>query len=71
MASTYSTKKGTMHQINVSVSEDINAKFIELCDGDSKSVIFSQWVKEKHLAKFGAMAPVATRKAYGILGLTN
>lgn len=67
MASTYTTKKGVMHQVNLSVSDDINNKFIELCNGDSKSVLFSQWVREKHLAKFGAQ-PTAPCKTYSILG---
>jgi hypothetical protein len=72
MASTYTTKKGTMHQVNLSVHDDINTKFNELCDGDSKSVVFAQWVKEKHLAKFGVQpaAPTVAKK-YNILGQTN
>ena len=69
MTSTYTTKKGTMHQVNLAVRSEINNKFIELCSGDSKSVLFSQWVREKHLAKFGAQpTETAPRKAYSILG---
>ena len=76
MTATYKTKKGIKHQVNFAVLDDVNAKFLELCEGDSRSVVFSQWVRERYLAKFGAQpaAPAAaatSRKVYGVLGQTN
>ena len=46
--STYQRKNGVvMKQINLAVREDIAEKFDRLCDGLSKSAIFTQWVNEK------------------------
>jgi len=75
MASTYETKKGTMYQLNVSIPEKINKQLEDLCDGVPKSVVFNQWIKEKHLAAFGLQPTAKTqnetppRKIYNILGL--
>ena len=66
---TYSTRNGLNAQLNLAIKKDTLDKFHELCQGDSKSVIFSQWVREKyalHLATAQAQ-PVAPTK-YGILG---
>lgn len=46
--STYQRKNGVvMKQINLAVREDIADKFDMICDGVSKSAIFTQWVNEK------------------------
>lgn len=72
--SSYVTKKGAvMVQLNVSVRIDIADKFTELCDGVSKSAVFTQLVKEayakKVMADYGVQpAAVPTRKPYSILG---
>ena len=69
MTATYKTKKGIKHQVNFAVLDDVNAKFLELCEGDSRSVVFSQWVRERYLAKFGVqpITPAVVKK-YSILG---
>lgn len=75
MASTYATKKGTKYQLNISIGEKENKQLDELCDGVPKSVVFGQWIKEKHLAAFGVQPTEKTqnetppRKIYNILGL--
>lgn len=46
--STYQRKNGVvMKQINLAVRADIAEKFDRLCNGLSKSAIFTQWVNEK------------------------
>lgn len=68
--STYQRKNGVvMKQINLAVREDIAEKFDRLCDGLSKSAIFTQWVNEKareQLAQFSEVAP-AKKPTYSIL----
>lgn len=70
--SKYQRKNGTiMKQINLAVKEDIADKFNYLCDGLSKSAIFSQWVNEK-AKKMNLIEPsekkVNTKSKYSILG---
>lgn len=65
--SIYLTKKGVeMVQINISVKRAIAEDFITLTQGDSKSVIFTQIVREKK----AAMIANGTwpKKSYSILG---
>lgn len=68
--STYQRKNGVvMKQINLAVREDIAEKFDCLCDGLSKSAIFTQWVNEKareQLAQSSEVAP-AKKPTYSIL----
>jgi hypothetical protein len=46
--STYMTAKGVeMRQINLAVRADVADKFDAMCDGLSRSVIFTQLVNEK------------------------
>lgn len=46
--STYMTAKGVeMRQINLAVRADIADKFDAMCDGLSRSVIFTQLINEK------------------------
>lgn len=72
--SKYTTKKGVvMAQINITVKDDVEAKFNELCDGVSRSAVFSQLVKEayakKLLAEGGIYHTAPTpKKPYSILG---
>lgn len=66
----YTTKKGVvMVQLNVSVRDDVAHKFNELCDGVSKSAVFTQLVKDAYAKKimtsYGAQP---TKKSYSILG---
>lgn len=62
--STYQRKDGTtMKQINIAVREDIADKFDTLCDGLSRSAIFSQWVNEKARGQLKTEKP-----SYSILG---
>ncbi len=66
----YTTKKGhVMVQMNVSVRDDVAHKFNELCDGVSKSAVFTQLVKDAYTKKittsYGAQP---TKKPYSILG---
>jgi len=70
--SKYQRKNGTiMKQINLAVKEDIADKFNYLCDGLSKSAIFSQWVNEK-AKEMNLIEPsekkVNTKSKYSILG---
>jgi len=68
--STYQRKNGVvMKQINLAVRADIAEKFDTLCNGLSKSAIFTQWVNEKareQLAQFSEVAP-AKKPTYSIL----
>lgn len=78
--SAYTTKKGiVMVQLNVSVREDVARQFDELCDGVSKSAVFSQLVRESYTKKIlsgyddflksqSAPPPPPVRKHYSILG---
>lgn len=62
--STYKRKNGVvMKQINIAVREDIADKFDTLCDGVSKSAIFTQWVNEKAREQLKTEKP-----SYSILG---
>lgn len=62
--STYQRKNGVvMKQINLAVREDIAEKFDHLCDGLSKSAIFTQWVNEKAKEQLKTEKP-----SYSILG---
>ena len=70
--STYKRKNGVvMKQFNLAVKEDIADKFNQLCDGLSKSAIFSQWVNEK-AKEMNLTQPlekkVNTKTKYSILG---
>lgn len=72
--SKYTTKKGVvMSQINITVREDIEGLFDKLCDGVSRSAVFSQLVKEAYAKKLlaeGGFLPTAPapKKPYSILG---
>ncbi len=72
--SKYTTKKGiVMSQINITVREDIEDLFNKLCDGVSRSAVFSQLVKEAYAKKLlaeGGFVPTAStpKKPYSILG---
>ena len=67
MPATYRTKKGVeMVQINISVRKAIAEDFETLSNGDSKSVIFSQMIRDKKIAMIAN--GTWPKKSYSILG---
>ena len=66
--STYTTKNGVkMRQINLAVQSEIADKFDTLCEGLSRSVIFTQLINDK----LTQSKKIPTKKAepvYSILG---
>ena len=69
--STYQRKNGVvMKQINLAVRGDIADKFNMICDGVSKSAIFTQWVNEKAREQLLIQPAheVKEKPSYSILG---
>lgn len=71
MKSAYHTKRrGKMVQINISVPQEIANQFDEMCQGDSRSGILTQWIREKWAQKTIAenTARLAMMQGYSVLG---
>jgi hypothetical protein len=68
MSSNYTTKKGIMTQLNLAITKETLDKFNTICQGDSKSVVFSQLVREAYLQNLAKVQPQATAKRFNILG---
>jgi len=70
--STYQRKNGVvMKQINLAVREDIAEKFDRLCDGLSKSAIFTQWVNEKAREQLITLKAVNVPKEHPSYSILN